>query len=302
MIRDDAFHSRARCEVDETIRSTRRSQWEPVLSAEEERELATRIKAGDQAARRQLILANLRIVVHIARRYRCFHVPMDDLIQDGNLGLIRASADFDPSTHKCRFFTYAAVWIRAFIRRALVAHTSIIRIPNHAYWRHRTHPTVTAAEAENSAAEDFDLETESIPPRHLAPASSENSIDPASLLETIADPRRPDQEIAERERRLLLERALRRLSPVEAWILRERYGLAPRGTDKERWESLQPPSDQSDRHKDAVDDPPTNPAASGRSYFHRTYVELHRDCGLSFYRIRQIEATALEKLREALTP
>ncbi len=300
MFRDDAFDSEAHDDVDETTPTTRHCQWEPLLSAEEECELATRIKAGDQTARRQLILANLRIVLHIARRYRSFHVPMDDLIQDGNLGLVRASADFDPATHKCRFFTYAAVWIRAYIRRALVAHTSIIRIPNHAYWRHRTQLTPTATETENTVVEDFDLQTESITSRHLAPTSSENPIDPSSLLETIADPRQPDQEIAERESQIMLERALRRLNPVEAWLLRERYGLAQRSS-QEKWESPQPPSSRSARQKNKVDERPANPAASGRCYFHRTYVELHRDSGLSFYRIRQIEATALEKLREALT-
>lgn len=300
MIRDDAIDSGVHDDADKSIRSKHRDRWEPPLSAEEECELAARIKAGDQAARRQLILANLRIVIDVAQRYRSFHVPMDDLIQDGNLGLIRASADFDPMAHGCRFYTYACIWIRAFIRRALIANASIIRIPNSAFWRHRTQPTSTDPEC--SAVEDLDRETDPLPPWRLVSAPSDDPIDPSFLLEAIADPRRPDQEIAEREREVSLEWALRRLSPVEAWVLRERYGLGLCIPGKENWESPQPRSNRSTRHKDADDNGTPDPDAPGRSYFHRTYVELHRDCGLSLYRIRQIEAMAIEKLREAMSP
>jgi RNA polymerase primary sigma factor len=113
------------------------ARWQPLLSGEEERELALRIKDGDQAARRHLILANLRLVAGIARRYKGGKLSLDDLVQEGNLGLIRASEDFDPSVHVCSFYTYAAIWIKAFIHRALIANDSLIRIPLHVFQRHK---------------------------------------------------------------------------------------------------------------------------------------------------------------------
>jgi len=301
MIRDDVFDSVTDDDADEFLRAGGRGRSEPALTVEEELEIASRIKAGDQAARRRLILANLPIVVDIARRYRSFNVPMDDLIQDGNLGLIRASADFDPEAHGCRFSTYASVWIRAFIRRALVANSSMIQVPEATYWRRLAHLAPTETEGSpTEAAGEVDGDAESRTTRRHAPAQIDDSIDPAAVLAGIVDPRRPEQEATEYERRLSLERALRRLSPVEAWVLRERYGLGLRIAGGEGWESPQPQSPRSARHEGASDDRLPDPAASGGSYFHRTYVELHRDCGLSFYRIRQIESTALEKLREAM--
>lgn len=106
-------------------------RWQPTLTADEEQELARRIKLGDQDARRQLILANLRLVVVVARRYPARKLSLDDLVQEGTLGLIRASEDFDPSIHGCRFFSYAEIWIKAYIHRTVVANGSMIRIPLH---------------------------------------------------------------------------------------------------------------------------------------------------------------------------
>ncbi len=100
-----------------------------LLSAAEERELADRIKQGDVSARKQLILANLRLVFSVVRRYRSSNLCFDDLVQEGNLGLIRASQDFDPSVRDSRFAPYARLWIRAFVHRALVANDSLIRVP-----------------------------------------------------------------------------------------------------------------------------------------------------------------------------
>src|SRR5207245_635053 len=94
-----------------------------------------RIKKGDTVvARTQLILANLRLVVCIARRYRSSKLSFDDLVQEGNLGLVRASQDFDPSVHNTRFSTHAEFWIKSFIHRAIIANDSLIQVPANVFW------------------------------------------------------------------------------------------------------------------------------------------------------------------------
>jgi RNA polymerase primary sigma factor len=104
---------------------------EPTLSAEKEHELAQRVATGDVAARDQLIRANLRLVVAIARRYTSHQVGLDDLIEEGNLGLLRAVETFDPE-RGTRFSTYAAFWIRQSIRRGMLNCERTIRLPYYA--------------------------------------------------------------------------------------------------------------------------------------------------------------------------
>ncbi len=99
------------------------------LSAREERALAKRIKAGDPAAYEHLILANLALVLRAVGDFRRPGIPRDDLIQEGNLGLIRAARTFNPSAHATRFATYASFWIRASLLRAVVANGSLIQVP-----------------------------------------------------------------------------------------------------------------------------------------------------------------------------
>jgi RNA polymerase primary sigma factor len=101
---------------------------EPTLNAEEERELAERVLEGDIEAREQLARANLRLVVTIARQYTARKIGLDDLIEEGNLGLLRAVETFDPS-RGTRFSTYAAYWIRQSIRRGLMSLEATIRLP-----------------------------------------------------------------------------------------------------------------------------------------------------------------------------
>jgi DNA-directed RNA polymerase sigma subunit (sigma70/sigma32) len=108
-------------------------RWVPLHSAEEEARLAERARAGDRTARNHLILANLRLVPLVARPYRCRLLPFEDLVQAGNLGLIRASADFDPAVHLCRFATYAELRIRAHLHRALITAQWPVRYPPHAH-------------------------------------------------------------------------------------------------------------------------------------------------------------------------
>jgi RNA polymerase primary sigma factor len=101
-----------------------------LLSAEEERELSEAISRGDEDARTRMIGANLRLVVRIARDYLGRGLVLDDLIGEGNIGLIRAVSEFDPR-FGTRFSTYASYWIKQAIRHALINTTATIRLPAH---------------------------------------------------------------------------------------------------------------------------------------------------------------------------
>ncbi|NQW48012.1 MAG: sigma-70 family RNA polymerase sigma factor [Planctomycetes bacterium] len=99
-----------------------------LLTAEDERRLGTAVGLGDTAARDHMIRANLRLVVNIARGYGNRGLPLPDLIEEGNLGLLRAVEGFDP-TMGTRFSTYASYWIKQSIKRALINSGKTIRIP-----------------------------------------------------------------------------------------------------------------------------------------------------------------------------
>lgn len=101
----------------------------PLLSAEEEQALSRRIARGDERARRRLIESNLRLVVKIARSFVTQDMPLIDLIQEGNVGLIKAAEKFD-GERSVRFSTYASWWIRQSITRALVNSRRAIRLPH----------------------------------------------------------------------------------------------------------------------------------------------------------------------------
>ena len=100
----------------------------PLLSADEEQELAIAIGTGDTRARDQMVRANLRLVVNIARGYSGKGLGLQDLIEEGNLGLLRAVEGFDPAVGT-RFSTYASYWIKQSIKRALINTGKTIRIP-----------------------------------------------------------------------------------------------------------------------------------------------------------------------------
>src|SRR5437867_13332985 len=113
-----------------------------LLNADQEKELAYRIEEGDGQARDQMVRANLRLVVNIARGYSGKGLALQDLIEEGNLGLLRAVEGFDPNMNT-RFSTYASYWIKQSIKRALVNTAKTIRIPAYmvellAKWRRAT--------------------------------------------------------------------------------------------------------------------------------------------------------------------
>jgi RNA polymerase primary sigma factor len=105
-------------------------QRTPLLTAESEKELAQKIEQGDKAARNRMIESNLRLVVKIAKRYINRGLPFLDLIEEGNLGLIKAVERFNLAK-ECRFSTYATWWIRQSIERSLVNQSRTIRLPVH---------------------------------------------------------------------------------------------------------------------------------------------------------------------------
>jgi RNA polymerase sigma factor (sigma-70 family) len=262
-------------------------------------------------------------VFSIARRYSSSKLSLDDLVQEGNLGLIRASQDFDPSVHNTRFSTYAELWIKAFVHRALIANDSLIRIPEHLFLLRKRYrraiealgsPAMTgfgAGANEWPSIEQVAKEM-GISPRKLKPSRlAAIKRDPrpkvgmdgelVEIGEAMDDCRGPEEEAVDHEDRVLLVTALRRLNPVEAWVIRERYGLHALIPDENDWADPRPRG----AGQIASDRAPALPAhrpSWSRAGFHRTYAELGRDCGLSSHRIRQVERVALEKLRGILSP
>ncbi|MFP4472903.1 MAG: RNA polymerase sigma factor RpoD/SigA [Candidatus Omnitrophota bacterium] len=100
----------------------------PLLTAEQEVELARRVQKGDEEARQQMIRSNLRLVISIAKRYINLGVPLSDLIEEGNIGLMRSIEKFDPE-RGFRFSTYSAWWIKQSISRSIIDQGKMIRVP-----------------------------------------------------------------------------------------------------------------------------------------------------------------------------
>lgn len=248
-----------------------------LLTPEQEVELAARIQAGDEAARTQMIKANLRLVVKMARDYSNYGVPMADLISEGNIGLMKAVEKFDPSKGG-KLSTYAGWWIKQAIKRALANQGKTIRLPIHLVDKLARVRRITAMLTEELGEEPDDdmlAEVLGIPVRKLsllrqasqrptsldAPVSDDGTGTYAEMIgdESASDP----YENLERKNHLEeLDEMLEVLDQREMAIIESRFGL-----------------DGSKR---------------------RTLEEISHEFGVSRERIRQIQNVALEKMRNVL--
>jgi RNA polymerase primary sigma factor len=246
-----------------------------LLTHEEEIILAQRAAAGDEQARRRLIESNLRLVIAIARRYINTGVPLVDLIQEGNLGLIRAAEKFDYQ-RGCHFGTYATWWIRQAVSRAAGEQSRMIHLPEHVATRLRKVRRVAAQLSQENGLDPL--------PEQIAAACNIDVNEVTDLLGVIEQPISLDSPVDEDARYSLadtledfntpapadtasqhllgeeLHRALAILTPRERTVIVLRYGIG-----------------------------------DGRS---RTLLEVGKNLGISRERVRQLEVVALMKLRD----
>ena len=248
----------------------------PLIDRDEEVRLAQEIRTGSQAALNKLVRSNLRFVVAVSKRYQNQGVPLSDLINEGNMGLIRAAHKFD-ETKGIKFISYAVWWIRQAILQALAEQSRIVRVPlNRAGALHRIgrrkstllqelgrEPTV------DEIAKDMDISHEEVE-RTLAISRSHLSLDAPvvagednRLLDYLPDQFAPgpDEETFENALTETVEAALESLKDREARILKLYYGLDG-------------------------DDP-------------MTLEEIGGILGVTRERVRQIKEKALERLRHA---
>ncbi len=248
-----------------------------LLTADEEKDLARAVGEGNMAARERMIRANLRLVVNIARGSVGKGLALQDLIEEGNLGLLRAVEGFDPNVGT-RFSTYASYWIKQSIKRALVNTAKPIRIPAYMMellckWRraaadlqdHLGRPA-TIEEIGRSLElpkKKLAIVKKAIKVYNLVPQSDQPETG-WSLGEMLMDERTraPDVEMVEADNLRLVMNHLEEMDKREATVLRMRFGLN--------------------------DAPP------------KTLKEIGESLGLTRERVRQIENEALGKLSAAL--
>ncbi len=207
----------------------------PLLTAEEEVEFARRLRQGDEEARKKLILSNLKLVITIAKSYTNHNVPFLDLIEEGNIGLIKAVSRFDPEKG-FRFSTYASWWIRQAIVRAISTHSRTIRIPIHVFQLMTKYVAIEddakrytdeeKAEKLRISMKRFRMLEKLI--RNIKALDLANSIEAFNQLSRSMDTEAgssPEKIILQQIENEELEKLLERLSEREKLIIRIRYGL-----------------------------------------------------------------------------
>lgn len=246
------------------------------LTPEEEKELGYRVRDGDPEALRRLVESNLRFVVAYAKRFRHSRVPLLDLINEGNIGLIQAASKFDPDRN-VKFITYAVWWIRQAILHALSEHGATFRLPqkqaNLLYRLERSRQALgrelERPPNEEELADELDMTPEEV--RLLLstnqnflslnqPVDEEGEAEFGDLLEQYVVPD-TDEEVLRQSFEETLREVLNELSAKEREVLTLRFGLD--------------------------DDEP------------RTLREIGDKLGISRERVRQIESQALAKLRRS---